>query len=93
MEEGLFQALVYGMILSSDNTSYQFRKIAVFFNPFTFYSGHGKKNSEAFQFSFCKLFRTSTTMYGNTIGFHPQTQNLDLHAEQIVPCESTAEEV
>ena len=76
------------MILSSDNTSYQFRKIAVFFNPFTFYSGHGKKNSEAFQ-----LFRTSTTMYGNTIGFHPQTQNLDLHAEQIVPCESTAEEV
>ena len=63
------------MILSSDNTSYRFREIAVFFNPFTFNSGNSKKNSEAFQFSFCKLLRKSSTMHGNTIGFHPQTQN------------------
>ena len=28
---------------------------------------------------------------GNTIGFHPQTQKLELHTKQIVPCESTAE--
>ena len=82
------------MILSSDNTSYRFREIAVFFNPFTFNSGNGKKNSEAFQFSFCKLLRKSSTVHGNTIGFHPQTQKLMyLHTEQIVPCESTAKEV
>ena len=30
---------------------------------------------------------------GNTIEFHPQTQMLELHTKQIVPCESTAEEV
>ena len=30
---------------------------------------------------------------GNTIGFHPQTQKFELHTKQIVPCESTAEEV
>ena len=30
---------------------------------------------------------------GNTIGFHPQTQKSELHTKQIVPCESTAEEV
>ena len=30
---------------------------------------------------------------GNTIGFHPQTQKLELHTKYIVPCESTAEEV
>ena len=30
---------------------------------------------------------------GHTIGFHPQTQELELHSKQIVPCESTAEEV
>ena len=30
---------------------------------------------------------------GNTVGFHPQTQKLELHTKQIVPCESTAEEV
>ena len=30
---------------------------------------------------------------GNTIGFHPQTQKLELRTKQIVPCESTAEEV
>ena len=30
---------------------------------------------------------------GNTIGFHPQIQKLELHTKQIVPCESTAEEV
>ena len=32
-------------------------------------------------------------MNGNTIGFHPQTQKLELHTKYIVPCESTAEEV
>ena len=30
---------------------------------------------------------------GNTIGFHRQTQKLELHTKQIVPCESTAEEI
>ena len=30
---------------------------------------------------------------GDTIGFHPQTQKLELHTKYIVPCESTAEEV
>ena len=30
---------------------------------------------------------------GHTIGFHPQTQELELHSKQIVPCQSTAEEV
>ena len=30
---------------------------------------------------------------GNTIGFHPQTQKLELHTKYIVPCESTTEEV
>ena len=32
-------------------------------------------------------------MNGNTIGFHPLTQKLELHAKEIVPCESTAEGV
>ena len=32
-------------------------------------------------------------MNGNTIGFHPQIQKLELRAKQIAPCESTAEEV
>ena len=30
---------------------------------------------------------------GNTIGFHPLSQKLELHTKYIVPCESTAEEV
>ena len=30
---------------------------------------------------------------GNTIGFHPQTQKLDLHAKYIAPFESAAKEV
>ena len=30
---------------------------------------------------------------GNTIGFHPQNQKLELHSKQIVPCESTAVKV
>ena len=30
---------------------------------------------------------------GNTIGFHPQTQKLELHTKEIKTCESTAEEV
>ena len=30
---------------------------------------------------------------GNTIGFYPQTQKLELHTKYIVPCERTAEEV
>ena len=30
---------------------------------------------------------------GNTIGFHPQTQKLQLHTKYIVPCENAAEEV
>ena len=30
---------------------------------------------------------------GNTIGFRPQTQKLELRTKYIVPCESTAEEV
>ena len=30
---------------------------------------------------------------GDTIGFHPQTQKLELHTKYIVPFESTAEEV
>ena len=30
---------------------------------------------------------------GDAIGFHPQTQMLELHTKQIVPCESSAEEV
>ena len=29
----------------------------------------------------------------HTIGFHPQSQKLELHTKYIVPCESTAEEV
>ena len=32
-------------------------------------------------------------MNGNTIGFRPQTQKLELHTRSIVPCESTAEEI
>ena len=33
-------------------------------------------------------------MNGNTIGFHPQTQKLELLLNKIIePCESTAEEV
>ena len=32
-------------------------------------------------------------MNGNTTAFHPQTQKLELHTKQIVPCENTAEEV
>ena len=27
----------------------------------------------------------------NTIGFHPQTQKLELHTKYMVPCESTSE--
>ena len=30
---------------------------------------------------------------GHTIGFHPQTQKLQLHTKKIARCESTAEEV
>ena len=30
---------------------------------------------------------------GNTKGFHPGTQKLELHTKQKVTCESTAEEV
>ena len=30
---------------------------------------------------------------GHTIGFYPQTQNLELHTKYIVPCERTVEEV
>ena len=30
---------------------------------------------------------------GNTTGFRPQTQKLELHTKLIVSCESTAEEV
>ena len=30
---------------------------------------------------------------GHTTGFHPQTQKLEQHTKQIVPCESSAEEV
>ena len=30
---------------------------------------------------------------GHTIGFHPQTEKLEAHTKQIVPCERTAEEV
>ena len=30
---------------------------------------------------------------GNTIGFYPQTQNLELHTKYIVPCERTVDEV
>ena len=30
---------------------------------------------------------------GNNIGFHSQTQKLELHTKKIAPCESTAEEV
>ena len=30
---------------------------------------------------------------GHTIGFHPQTQKLELHTKEIVPREGTAEEV
>ena len=29
----------------------------------------------------------------STLGFHPQTQKLELHTKQMVPCESTSEEV
>ena len=32
-------------------------------------------------------------MNGNTKGFHPGTQKLELHTKQKVTCESTAEEV
>ena len=27
------------------------------------------------------------------MGFYPQTQELELHTKQIVPCESTTEEI
>ena len=30
---------------------------------------------------------------GHTIGFRPSTQELELQSKQIVPCESTVEEV
>ena len=30
---------------------------------------------------------------GNIIGFHLQSQKLELHTKEIVPCEGTAEEV
>ena len=30
---------------------------------------------------------------GNTIGFHPQTQKLELHTKEIAQCENAAEEV
>ena len=36
-----------------------------------------------------KRFRLS----GNTIGFHPRTQHLELLTKQIAPCEKTVEEV
>ena len=32
-------------------------------------------------------------MNGHTIGFHPQTQKLELDSKQVVRCESTVEEV
>ena len=32
-------------------------------------------------------------LHGNTIGFHPQNQKLEQHTKQIVPRESSAEEV
>ena len=32
-------------------------------------------------------------MNGNTLEFHPETQKLELHTKQIVPCENAAEEV
>ena len=32
-------------------------------------------------------------MNGHTIGFHPQIQKFQLHTKEIVPCESTTEEV
>ena len=32
-------------------------------------------------------------MNGHTMGFQPQTKKLELHTKQIVPCESTTEEV
>ena len=40
-----------------------------------------------------RVLLSSFHLNGNTIGFHPQTQKLELHTKQIVPCESTAEEI
>ena len=39
-----------------------------------------------------KVLLTGFHFNGNTIGFHLQTQKLELHTKQIVPCESNAEE-
>ena len=41
----------------------------------------------------CKITVKRFYLNGHTIGFHPQTQKLELHTKGIVPCESTAEEV
>ena len=35
-----------------------------------------------------RVLLSSFHLNGNTIGFHPQTQKLELHTKQIVPCES-----
>ena len=39
----------------------------------------------------CESTAEGFHLNGKTIGFHPQTQKLELHTKQIVPCESTAE--
>ena len=40
-----------------------------------------------------KILLKRFRLNGNTIGFHPQTQKLELHTKEIVPGENTAEEV
>ena len=61
------------------------------------------QNSQKFQTSLYKILRnylcdakglaTRFHLSGHAIGFHLQTQKLELQTKQIVPCESTAEEV
>ena len=36
---------------------------------------------------------TKKVLNGHTLGFHPQSQKLELHTKYIVPRESTAEDV
>jgi len=40
-----------------------------------------------------KLLPKRSHLNGNTVGFRPQTQKLEIHTKEIVPCESTAEGV
>ena len=60
------------------------------------------KTQQNSSMTFCKMLKNKKYLVevllkkihlnGNSIGFsHPQSQKLELHTKQIVPCESTAE--